>query len=353
MKTSLLFGMLLAAFGSLSLRAADRIWTGGLNTGFNASSNYNNGVGSLGPSDDLIFRTQTSPSLFSTGDTFNFSSLFIEDGATGFNLSGGTITVKGGIYVSENITATISNHINGYNYTDGTPLVFQVGSGGSLTINGVGPQGRPLEKLGEGTLTLLSGSSGNHYIDGIVRIKEGTLILGNDAVLKRTNGSAKTLPVSLGTAETTGKLSGGGAVHGILTTVSAERSIIETGGDGTLFIATVDASNGATFNITLGDLISGDSSFTGNNLDFNFSGGEVGTVYTLLNYSSYVIDTSTFNIASTGYELDATFGDGGWLIDGDDLQVRFAAIPEPGTVAFLSAGALLIAAAGFRRRSHC
>ncbi len=333
--------------GGTSLKAADRVWSGGLNTSFRSASNYTPSGGSLS-SDNLYFQTATSSDLTTGTDSFNFHSLFIESGGSGFTLSGaGQLVVKGQINVSDNTSATINNQIDAYHYTDGTPLEFFVGNGSSLILGGaISASLRPFVKKGAGTLTLLYGSGTVQYIAGVHRYEEGTVILGNDAVIKRSDSVNKTLPVYLGTSTTTAKLSGGGAVNGILHTAGATRSIIETGGDGSLFIASINAAQGATFNMALGDVISGDGTFNGSNLVFNFTGGIEDTVYTLFDYTGgggYTIDTSTFSVATAGYVLDSSYGNAGWFLDGSSLNVRFSAVPEPGAGLLFAATGLVLA----------
>lgn len=329
------------------MNAADRVWSGGLDTVFQNTGNYTPSGGSLS-SDNLYFQTATSPSLTTSESAVNFHSLFIESGGTGFTLSGvGHLVVKGQINVSANTAATIHNRIDGYYYTDGTPLDILVGSGGSLVLGGPISSGlRPFVKKGDGTLTFLYGTGGTQYISAVHRYEEGTVILGNDAVIKRGDSVNKTLPVYLGTSTTTAKLSGGGAVNGILHTAGATRSIIETGGDGSLFIASINAAQGATFNMALGDIISGDGTFNGSNLVFNFTGGAENTVYTLFDYTGaggYTIDTSTFSVATAGYVLDSSYGNDGWFLDGSALNVRFSTVPEPGAGLLFAAAGLVLA----------
>ncbi len=357
------FGLALAFLSSASLQAADRYWTGeGSAAGrFDSVGNYT-GSGSLS-GDHLIFDTaKDTGALFNDNSGgFNFHSLSITANASGFNLTGYYLLFKGKIDVAANTQATIATDL--YIYTDNITYPtreLNVGANGTLTLDGYyGFYQTPVYKKGAGTLVINKGNKGFGETSlrntelAVHHFQEGTILLGDEAILQRTNGTGATLPVFLGTSTSTAKLTGGGSIRGILTTAGVERSIIEVGGDGSLAIATINASAGLTLNFDLelgSHLLSGVGSFTAGDVAFNFTGGEAATTYTLLNYASYSVDLANFTLASPQYTLDQSFGTGGWQIVGNDLQVRFEAVPEPTALALLSAGAFLGLA--LRRRSR-
>ncbi|HWL52401.1 MAG TPA: PEP-CTERM sorting domain-containing protein [Chthoniobacteraceae bacterium] len=351
---NLLLGLALVLLSGSPLRAADREWNGDGTAGrFDSPGNYS-GSGSLS-ADTLIFNIakDVDQLINQSTDGFNFHSITIGAGATGFHLSGMDIVFKGKIEVAANTEATFSNQIIAYNDTTNYPTRdLIVGENGTLVLDGYYGFGfTPVYKKGAGTLVINLGNKErgqappNNRIEAVHHFDEGRVVLGNNAILQRNEGSNPTLPVFLGTTSTTATLSGGGSIRGSVTTAGVDRSIIEVGGgDGTLQITTINAAEGLTldFNLGLGvHLLSGDS-FTAGEVAFRFSGGEEETTYTLLNYASYSVDLENFTVTTPGYLLDATFGNGGWEMDGNDLRVRFAAIPEPGTIALLSVGALFL-----------
>ncbi len=347
-----LLGFALITLSAASLHAADRFWTGnGTTPGrFDGLSNYT-GSDSLS-ADHLIFDSSKDIAiLFNPTAGFNIHSLTITSNATGFHLSGEYLLFKGKIDVAANTEATLANDLYIFSNTTTYPSrEISVESNGTLTLDGYyGFDTTPVYKTGTGTLVITKGNKGfgeqllKNTQSAIHYFNEGRVVLGNDAILRRTNGTGETLPVYLGTSSTTATLSGGGAINGIVTTAGVDHSTIEIAGDGTLYVATIDASAGVTlgFDLSLGSHLLSGTSFSAGDVAFSFSGGEENTTYTLLNYTSFSIDFDHFTVSTPGYILDATFGDGGWAIDGNDLQVRFSAIPEPTSTALLSVGALL------------
>ena len=77
------------------------------------------------------------------------------------------------------------------------------------------------------------------------------------------------------------------------------------------------------------------------------------TIYTLID----VVGTNTANLSlfnlsgaslSAGYVLDSSFGsNSGWNLNGSNIEVRFSAIPEPGTGALVG---LFLIGVGVRQR---
>lgn len=343
-----------AALGLLaipSLPAADRVWSAGTGaTDFNSGSNYTP-TGTIDGTADLIFNTATNPNLaLSAG--LAIDSLLIEAGASGFVLgSANTLTMNnGGITIADSTSATFNSHIasNG----NATQLTFTVGSGSTMTVNGlVLPYARPFYKKGAGTLYLAAGTgttANNSLRSGTsINIEEGTLEIGNAAQFE-PGSTLASLAVHIGTATTTATLKGGGSFVGIagkpvtLTTYGSAHSIIEPAGDGTLAIQNLNASSGATFRFDLGsDLIFGTGTLTGSllagGLALDLSGGAAGVTYTLFDYGTLSgVDASDFAIGTEGYTVEF------WNINNGLVQVQFSAVPEPGNYAAF--GLLLLVA---------
>lgn len=209
-------------------------------------------------------------------------------------------------------------------------------------------------KSGTGTWRLSDAST----YSGGTTIDQGVLEVTNS-----TGSATGSGVVILGAAT----LAGNGRVDGLVNT-SGITSVISAGtSPGTLnLLGGLEAADGATFNFELGatsgapdsDLINlGTGVFTGSaapgGLVFNFYniGATTGSPYTLFTFGSSldleVTDIFT-NALPDGMLLDTTFGTGGYLLSGTNLQVQFDAVPEPGSVV-LALGALVMLV-GFRRR---
>jgi len=354
MKTRAILAVVLQVLLACPALAVDRTWIAGTSsTSFNSTTNYT-GSGAFS-ADDLYFDMPVLPLNISSPS--NVSSLYILQGATGFYVGGELLVYKEKIGVAANTTATIASKLYTYNYGDSRPVYFDVGAGGKLTTGLHNLGRRELIKTGEGILEFLEGfdTSSPTAINNtvVVRIMEGTVLIGENALLQRTDTPLKVLPVLVGTEDTTGRLMGSGTINGIVQTFGASQSIIETSGDGSFFLSTVNAEAGATLRFRLGDVIVGDGEFTGQNLVFEFTGGEVGVVYTLLEFPSLTIDLDSLQIGSSGYELDPNFGVNGWLIDGNLLQVRFLeVIPEPNSALLFLTAAGFVLGCRLRRRPH-
>lgn len=113
-----------------------------------------------------------------------------------------------------------------------------------------------------------------------------------------------------------------------------------------LNLGKLDVSNNVTLSLTLGATtpvaITGALTGTTGDLRFVLNGGVAGNIYTLLTFGNNELGYSDLVFAGGSSSLDTTFGIGGWLINGNSLQVKV--VPEPSTwaMALLSVGALVL-----------
>ena len=292
-----------AGTGSLSLSGANTLSGGITITG---------GTLTVGAGAGTTFTAATSNGTY-TVTTADTAGLVVGQTITGTGLPGSTFITG----ITSGTTFTISNNASSSQATTSlTAAAFSSLGSGPVTING-------------GTLQL---GAGNHSVSSV--------------------------------AFTAGTLAGTGTLAGLVTTAGTSSVIAPGNSAGTLTLSTgLNAAAGASFAFELGsssDLLSL-GAFTGSTaaggLLFNFSnsgGLTAGTTYTLLNFNSVsgfdYTDLATGSIAS-GFVLDETFGTDGWLINGNNLQVKFAlaSVPEPSTYASLL-GVITLGFIGLRRR---
>ena len=339
--------LFLTGLSLVHLPAEDRTWSSGTGTDFNNGSNYSP-TGAIGGTADLIFDMTTNPAL-DLDAALAINSLHIDAGGDGFNLStgnaSGLVVNDGGIIVAASTTATIGTNVSSNGAA--THLTFNVGTGGTLNVNGfVAPVSRTFHKMGTGLLYMAVGAGTNtqNYIrtGASINIDEGTLEVGNAAQFEPgTSFAVGTLIVSVGTGTTTGTLKGGGSFVGVaskpvqVNTFGTTRSIINPAGDGTLAIENLNVAAGATFQFDLGtDLIFGTGTLTGSTaaggMAFDLTGGTTGVWYTLFQYgSSSGVDITDFAINTAGYTGAS------WDLTDGDVKVQFSAIPEPSYVGFM------------------
>lgn len=119
----------------------------------------------------------------------------------------------------------------------------------------------------------------------------------------------------------------------------------EIANTGKLTLAKLDVTNDVTLSLVLGTpSLAITNALTGNTGDLNFilNGSVSGGVYTLLNFTNTDLSYSNLHLVGGVYSLDTTFGQDGWLINGNSLQVKV--VPEPSTwaMALLGLGALVL-----------
>lgn len=279
---------------------------------------------------------------------------------TSMNLTFGTSVAVGNAQL--NVTSTD-------NQTGGTSTI--TAGAGTLTGNGIlnvtkNPSATNSTVLALTSLGVTGSSNAVAAGNGAVTVSGATTIGGGSAGSLAVHG---TLNATGGlSVAANGTLSGsGGTITGAVTTASSSSIIAPGSSAGTLTLSnTLDATAGANFKfelgatsgspdsdrLTIGGVFTGSSAVGG--LVFNFSNVGAGTTaslpYTLMTFASSTgferTDIST-SILPSGYTLDTTFGDNGYALNSNNLQVQFSAIPEPGTAALLIGAASLLA---LRRR---
>lgn len=276
-----------------------------------------------------------------TGRSLQFAGTsggaIIQNDGTGALIFSGTISAPG----AGDKTFRLQGNNTGDNEIQGVILNNSVSNTTSVTKNGSGKW-------------ILSGA--NTYT-GSTLVSAGTLLI---------NGSlhaGSSVNVSNGAT-----LGGSGTIGGLVTTAGTTSVIAPGNSPGTLMLSGgLNASAGANFVFELGtssDLLTLNSGvFTGSSaanglvFDFSNSGGlTANTTYTLVTFgtgSSTGLDYTDLlgNTMPSGFVLNNSFGGGenGFQINGDSLQVQFAAIPEPSSYAMPGMGVLWVLRRKLRR----
>lgn len=229
---------------------------------------------------------------------------------------------------------------------------------GSLTGSGTGR----FIKQGAG-IAALTRATGSTYTRN-TEVDAGTLLLANTS--GSATGTANTLTVKSGaTLAGTGFSTSAVVASAADSTFSAgEMTNAGVSSVGTLNLTGgFTAADGATFDIDLSGATSDRINFgTGNvtlagTITFNFT--EVGSIELGSPFQLFIGSEGTWNgVAATfvfngpaGYELDTSYGTGGYFWDAANHSLTVSFIPEPSTyAAFVGAGFLLFAAA--RRKSR-
>lgn len=353
MKTSPLLSALavLLCISTGTLRAETRTWTGSTDQNFNLRANYSPGGGGSLPTGDHVVFTQVANPVMTA--SVAIGSLQLDSPADGFTLGGAYNLVigAGGLVLADGVNATFSNSRISSN-TTATALTFSVAADANLAISTlVHTQTILFHKKGSGQLTLGENASMLAQQRGGFRFEEGIIYFSSGSTLAYENPDATRpdgkVAIQLGTTKTSATIAGSGLLNATVNTLGAEHSTLTP--EGLLTIRHLNAQEGASFHYTLGSgTISGgnytDSSLnlSGAAIRFSFSGGVAGQAYTLFeHYEAMGTDLSQFALATEGYILDTSYGNGGWLIDNDSIKVRFAAVPEPSSAVFLGLGMTL------------
>ncbi len=280
----------------------------------------------------------------------------VQNSGASVNINGtGTVGV-GGITLQNNLTvtgtgtgqlslSTIISGTGGLNF-NATGLVALNGNNtfsGGVTVSSGTVQlatGSPTV-LGSGTLTMaggkvMSASSTQKVMNNAVKVNAAATATFGDT----TNNGALTFN---GAASL-----GAGAKVIAESNVLFQNSSISLGGNVTfaqkgnarITLNNLNAAGGVTFDLALGGspltITNALTNTDGSTINFVLTGGTTGTVYTLLNFASTTIDYSQLQLTSDIYALDTSFGTGGWLINGNNLQVQL--VPEPSTLGIAIAG---------------
>lgn len=398
-------GLLCAFFVCLmSAQAATYTWVGGSGAGWATASNWSPaGFPIAGnASSDLILNFNSSSAAYTStkniGAAFNVHQLNFEEG-TGDALT--TITLSS----STTPMNFVANGAAGSSIAQNSSGGFLLnGSGGmkvdvDLTLKGTGSGLVDITTIISGTGGIvINGSApfalrGNNTFSGGTTVNSGTLRLGSSGTVLGTgsltinNGKVSMIstgmrafaaPVNVGTgavatfgdAVNTGALTfSGPTVTGANATIVSASNVAFAGafsagdnltlspGSGTqITLSTLDASNGLTLNLNLGAtglVITGAlTDAAAATINFNLIGGVAGQTYTLMTYGSTTWTYANLNLLTSDYALDTSFGNGGWLLNGSNLQIQL--IPEPSSLGLFSAvflGAMLFFAVRCVKRS--
>lgn len=376
----------LTGSGSLTKSGSGNLTLGGANTQTGGTT-LNGGtlVVTTGSGNAFSATRTTAAYTLTTADT---AGLVVGQAITGTGIAAGS-------YITGIVSPTqftINNNVTSAGTATVTVAAYSTLGGGALTVNG-GTLDLGAGSHTVGATTIAGGTVANGTLTGTAYdARSGSvsaILAGAVALTKTTAGTlvlsaantysggtaitAGTLRVNNSTGSGTGSgavlvgangtLAGAGTLSGLVTTTATTSVIAPGNSPGTLTLSGgLDASAGTTFNFELGttsDLIL-TTTFTGslaaNGLVFNFAdagGLAAGIAYTLIDYTSAVnLDYNDFfaNLAP-GWELDASFGTNGFLIDTTNsrLQVQFSAIPEPSTGLLILTGVGL--ALALRRRN--
>ncbi len=246
----------------------------------------------------------------------------------------------------------------------GTNRTVTVDGPGTVIFSGTAKNYNDATVVSSGTLVLettIGAAAGTGY--GSFTVKNGAVF--HITSTGRLNGFAGDIftPQSVLTIEAGGKVKGAGVIARKVATTGTMSVIEASRSEGTLTLASLDASQGVTFQFDLQQtvdpsipLVAITGEFKGSVLDSgvriaftNLAAVEAGQAYTLLSYGSLSgLTLSDLYLVNTGLVLDQSFGTGGWKIENGGIQVQFSAVPEPSTWALLGlCGVMLLL---FRRK---
>lgn len=293
---------------------------------------------------------QLATSATSAGDTVRVFLIGAVDLTNPFSTAnasgGGAVTAVLGKDVGDASTSTISGNIN--LNSDTTSLELRVvDADARLNLTGLVTDGagvRGITKTGAGVLELAR-AAGNTY-DGLTVVQAGTLLVNN------TSGSATgTGNVQLSAGATLG---GDGSIAGTVITLGPTAVLSPGNSVGDLTLGAANLSAGATLKFELGPATTpgvtydqlvisgtlfGSTASGGLKLEITNAGGlQLGIPYTLITFASATdLDYADLDPVLLPAPLDPSFGNGGFLITGTELQVQFL-IPEPGSFLLVLCG---------------
>lgn len=231
---------------------------------------------------------------------------------------------------------------------------------GKVVFSGAAKKYHQTTTIASGTL-IVDTTIMDDAFAGHVTVKNGaTLELTSNGALKGTGGGfGPTYQDAFLILESGSRLTGSGTVtrH---TQAAAGSTIAATQGE-KLTLSSLNVASGVNFEFSLDNPSSVAMEMTGTltvgvgtlNFTFNIDGELQEGIYSLLSFGSisgFTGDYSIFQLTATpGLALDTSYGNNGWLIDGNTLKVALA-VPEPTTAALLI-GAGLALFAGRRRRA--
>lgn len=286
--------------------------------------------GSINIAGDITVGTNSSATALSTAE---------------IDISGGTLTV-GGNLAEASSTATSTLKLRG-----GTLDM----DGGNITVDTFTAENGTLKNVNQlnsgGTLTKTT--SGTLILDGTNAYSGATVVNGGVLRLSGTHTGAGSYSINdtatlAGTGTLTGATNAGVTIAsgGTLSPGNSGAGILSLSLSGT---GNLSFASGSMLSMDAGDKIvfslAGDWLNVASGAIFNPTGGwQAGVAYTL--FDGLTVDPTTVwtlseSAISQGYELDTSFGTDGFLLTGDEVQVKFAAIPEPSTVVLFSLCGLL------------
>ena len=231
-----------------------------------------------------------------------------------------------------------------------------VNGGAAATITNNRTLGTTHNKSGAGTLRIDNLTVNGTQATNNWNVRAGTMIVNTTV--------AGAVAVSSG-----GTLGGSGTMGGSVTSAGLTAVIAPGNSTGKLTISGAgDFALGATFKMELGanttpgttydqlaigGLLTGSTAANGMQFQFSNIGAVAGVTYTLLTFGSSAgfTEADLAMINSTGFVLDTGFDSNGWLINGNNLQVQFSAVPEPATWGLLAFSLTAVMVLRRRKRS--